>query len=224
MVYILIVEDDVNFNNVVCSYLNNNGYTAVGCHSAAEALDQMEKMSFDMIISDIMMKNMDGFEFAEQVRLINKDIPILFLTAREDLQSKEKGYKLGIDDYIVKPVEMKEMLFRIEAILRRANIANKKKIVVGNLVLDSAETAAYVNGENIGLSVKEFNILFKLLSYPKRTFTRTQLMNDFWGYETESAPRTVDVCITKLRSKLSVSHDVEIVTVHGLGYKAVMLV
>ncbi len=224
MVYILIVEDDVNFNNVVCSYLNNNGYTAIGCHSAAEALDQMEKMSFDMIISDIMMKNMDGFEFAEQVRLINKDIPILFLTAREDLQSKEKGYKLGIDDYIVKPVEMKEMLFRIEAILRRANIANKKKIVVGNLVLDSAETAAYVNGENIGLSVKEFNILFKLLSYPKRTFTRTQLMNDFWGYETESAPRTVDVCITKLRSKLSVSHDVEIVTVHGLGYKAVMLV
>lgn len=224
MVYILIVEDDVNFNNVVCSYLNNNGYTAVGCHSAAQALDQMEKMSFDMIISDIMMKNMDGFEFAEQVRLINKDIPILFLTAREDLQSKEKGYKLSIDDYIVKPVEMKEMLFRIEAILRRANIANKKKIVVGNLVLDSAETAAYVNGENIGLSVKEFNILFKLLSYPKRTFTRTQLMNDFWGYETESAPRTVDVCITKLRSKLSVSHDVEIVTVHGLGYKAVMLV
>ena len=224
MVYILIVEDDVNFNNVVCSYLNNNGYTAVGCHSAAQALDQMEKMSFDMIISDIMMKNMDGFEFAEQVRLINKDIPILFLTAREDLQSKEKGYKLGIDDYIVKPVEMKEMLFRIEAILRRANIANKKKIVVGNLVLDSAETAAYVNGENIGLSVKEFNILFKLLSYPKRTFTRTQLMNDFWGYETESAPRTVDVCITKLRSKLSVSHDVEIVTVHGLGHKAVMLV
>lgn len=224
MVYILIVEDDVNFNNVVCSYLNNNGYTAVGCHSAAQALDQMEKMSFDMIISDIMMKNMDGFEFAEQVRLINKDIPILFLTAREDLQSKEKGYKLGIDDYIVKPVEMKEMLFRIEAILRRANIANKKKIVVGNLVLDSAETAAYVNGENIGLSVKEFNILFKLLSYPKRTFTRTQLMNDFWGYETESAPRTVDVCITKLRSKLSVSHDVGIVTVHGLGYKAVMLV
>lgn len=224
MVCILIVEDDVNFNNVVCSYLNNNGYTAIGCHSATQALNQMEKMSFDMIISDIMMKNVDGFEFAEQVRLVNKDIPILFLTAREDIQSKERGYKLGIDDYIVKPVEMKEMLFRIEAILRRANIANKKKIVVGNLVLDSAETAAYVNGENIGLSVKEFNILFKLLSYPKRTFTRTQLMNDFWGYETESAPRTVDVCITKLRSKLSVSRDVEIVTVHGLGYKAVMLV
>lgn len=224
MVYILIVEDDVNFNSIVCSYLNNNGYTAVGCHSAAEALNQMEKMSFDMIISDIMMKNIDGFEFAEQVRLINKDIPILFLTAREDLQSKERGYRLGIDDYIVKPVEMKEMLFRIEAILRRANIANKKKIVVGKLVLDSSETAAYVDGENIGLSVKEFNILFKLLSYPKRTFTRTQLMNDFWGYETDSAPRTVDVCITKLRSKLSVSHDVEIVTVHGLGYKAVILV
>lgn len=224
MVHILVVEDDIQFNRVVCSYLNNNGYTAVGFLSAAEALLQMEKCSYDIIVSDIMMKGTDGFEFAEQVRAFNKEIPILFLTARDDIQSKERGYKLGIDDYIVKPVEMKEMTLRIEAILRRANIANKKKIIIGSLTLDSAETAAYVDGADIGLSVKEFNILFKLLSYPKRTFTRTQLMNDFWGYETESAPRTVDVCITKLRGKLSVCHDVEIVTVHGLGYKAVILV
>lgn len=222
MVCILIVEDDVQFNRIVCSYLNDNGYSAIGCHSAAEALREMEKLSFDMIISDIMMKDIDGFEFAEQVRAVNKDVPFLFLTAREDIQSKERGYRLGIDDYIVKPVEMKEMLFRIEAILRRAHIANKKKIVVGSLVLDSAETAAYLEGKDIGLSVKEFNILFKLLSYPKRTFTRTQIMNDFWGYDSESAPRTVDVCITKLRSKLSGCKDVEIVTVHGLGYKAVI--
>ncbi len=224
MVCILLVEDDVQFNRIVCSYLTDNGYSVVGCHSAADALDQMDKLSFDMIISDIMMKDVDGFEFAEQVRIFNKDIPILFLTARDDLRSKERGYKMGIDDYIVKPVEMKEMVFRIEAILRRANIANKKKIVIGGLELDSVESAAYFEGEDLGLSVKEFNILFKFLSYPKRTFTRTQLMNEFWGYDSESAPRTVDVCITKLRGKISKCKDVEIVTVHGLGYKAVILV
>lgn len=224
MVCILLVEDDVQFNRIVCSYLTDSGYNVVGCHNVAQALEQMEKMSFDMIVSDIMMKDTDGFEFAEQVRVINKDIPFLFLTARDDLQSKEKGYRMGIDDYIVKPVEMKELVFRIEAILRRARIANKKKIIIGGLELDSVENAAYYNGENLGLSVKEFNILFKFLSYPKRTFTRTQLMNEFWGYDSESAPRTVDVCITKLRGKISECKDIEIVTVHGLGYKAVILV
>lgn len=224
MVYILLVEDDIQFNKIVCSYLTDNGFNVVGCHSAAEALEQMEKMSFDMIISDIMMKEMNGFEFAESVRTINKDIPFLFLTARDDLQSKEKGYRMGIDDYIVKPVEMKEMVFRIEAILRRVNITNKKKITVGELELDSVESAAYFKGKNLGLSVKEFNILFKFLSYPKRTFTRTQLMDEFWGYESESTPRTVDVCITKLRGKIAECKDIEIVTVHGLGYKAVILV
>ena len=224
MVCLLLVEDDIHFNRIVCSYLTDRGYTVVGCHSADEALEQMEKMSFDMIISDIMMRNVNGFEFAEQVRAINKDIPFLFLTARDDMQSKEKGYRMGIDDYIVKPVEMKELMFRIEAILRRARIENKKKIVVGGLELDSFENAAYYNGEDLGLSVKEFNILFNFLSYPKRTFTRTQLMNEFWGYDSESAPRTVDVCITKLRAKIAKCKDIEIVTVHGLGYKAVILV
>ncbi len=224
MVCILIVEDDIQFNRIVCSYLTDNGYSVIGCLSADEALEKMDEISFDMIISDIMMKDVDGFEFAEQVRTVNKDIPILFLTARDDLRSKEKGYRMGIDDYIVKPVEMKEMVLRIEAILRRANIANKKKIVVGDLVLDSTESAAYLKGKDLGLSVKEFNILFKFLSYPKQTFTRTQLMNEFWGYDSESAPRTVDVCITKLRGKISECKDIEIVTVHGLGYKAVILV
>ena len=224
MVCILIVEDDIQFNRIICSYLTDSGYNVVGCYSATEALEQMEKMSFDMIVSDIMMKDIDGFEFAEQVRIVNKDIPFLFLTARDDLQSKEKGYSMGIDDYIVKPVEMKELMFRIEAILRRAKIESKKKIVVGDLELDSVENAAYYKGKNLSLSVKEFNILFKFLSYPKKTFTRTQLMNEFWGYDSESLPRTVDVCITKLRSKISECKDIEIVTVHGLGYKAVILV
>ena len=224
MVCILIVEDDIQFNRIVCSYLTDKGFNVDGCYSADEALKKMENMEFDMIISDIMMRGINGFEFAEQVRLVNNDIPFLFLTARDDLHSKEKGYRMGIDDYIVKPVEMKELIFRIEAILRRAKIESKKKIVVGDLALDSIENAAYYKGENLALSVKEFNILFNFLSYPKRTFTRTQLMNAFWGYDSESTPRTVDVCITKLRAKISECKDVEIVTVHGLGYKAVILV
>ena len=223
MISILIVEDDIQFNHLVCSYLSDNGYNVVGCNSAVDALSKMEKQSFDMVITDIMMKGTDGFEFAEQVRLMDSDIPVLFLTAREDLRSKERGYKIGIDDYIVKPVELKEMLFRIEAVLKRARIANKKKIEIGLLVLDSAEVSAYFDGNDLGLSVKEFNILFKLLSYPKRTFTRTQIMNDFWGYDSESAPRTVDVCITKLRNKIAKCKNIEIVTVHGLGYKAVIV-
>ncbi len=224
MICILLVEDDIHFNRIVCSYLTDSGYTVVGCYSAIEAIEQLEKMSFDIIISDIMMSGINGFEFAEQVRLTNKDIPFLFLTARDDLDSKERGYKMGIDDYIVKPVEMRELIFRIEAILRRARIENKKKIIIGDLELDSVENAAYYKGENLALSVKEFNILFKFLSYPKKTFTRTQLMNEFWGYDSESLPRTVDVCITKLRAKISKCKDIEIVTVHGLGYKAVILV
>ncbi len=224
MVCILLVEDDVQFNRIVCSYLTGMGYNVVGCTGVCEALSQMEKLSFDMIISDIMMKDVDGFEFAEQVRAISKDIPFIFLTARDDFQSKEKGYRMGIDDYIVKPVVMKELVFRIEAILKRANISNKSKIVVGDLVLDSVECSAYHKAENLQLTVKEFNVLFKLLSYPKRTFTRTQLMDEFWGFESESSPRTVDVFITKLRGKLAACKDVEIVTVHGLGYKAVILV
>ena len=133
MVCILLVEDDVQFNRIVCSYLSDSGYNVVGCLNVAEAFEQLEKMTFDMIISDIMMKDVDGFDFAEDVRLINKDIPFLFLTARDDLRSKERGYQLGIDDYIVKPVEMKELNFRIEAILRRSKIANKNKIIVGDI-------------------------------------------------------------------------------------------
>lgn len=224
MISVLVVEDDVQFNKIMCSHLSNYGYNVTGCSSGFDALAQMEKVSFDVIVSDVMMKEMNGFEFVQQARMLDSSIPVLLLTARDDMTSKEQGYKIGIDDYIVKPVEMKELIFRIEAVLRRASISSKSRITVGNLVLDSTETAAYLNGNDLGLSVKEFNILFKLLSYPKRTFTRVQLMNDFWGFESESAPRTVDVCITKLRSKLKDCNDIEIVTVHGLGYKAVILI
>jgi DNA-binding response OmpR family regulator len=222
MISILVVEDDVKLNKVVCAALNGNGYHAIGCLAAAEAFDAMVNNLVDLIISDIMMPKMDGFEFASAIREQNKLIPILFMTARDDISSKQKGFRLGIDDYMVKPVDLYELVLRVGALLRRANIMGEKKLTVGSLTMDADETAAYLNGEQVPLTVKEFNILFKLLSYPKRTFTRSQLMDEFWGLDTGSTPRTVDVYITKIRDKFSECKDFEIVTVHGLGYKAVL--
>lgn len=222
MFKILVVEDDKDLNKTVCSYLNGNGYEAVGCLDANEAYNEMYGNVFDLIISDIMMPKIDGFEFAETVRSINKEIPILFMTARDDFRSKQRGYGIGIDDYMVKPVDLDELLLKIGALLRRAKIASSKKITAGSLVLDAEERSAVLNGEDIPLTVREFDLLYKLLSYPKKTFTRSQLMNEFWDAETESSSRTVDVYMRKLREKFESCKDFEIVTVHGLGYKAVL--
>lgn len=222
MFKILVVEDDKDLNKTVCAYLDGNGYEAVGCFEANEAYNEMYGNVFDLIISDIMMPNIDGFEFAETVRSLNKDIPILFMTARDDFRSKRRGYGIGIDDYMVKPVDLDELLLKIGALLRRAKIASSKKITVGSLVLDAEERSATLDGEDIPLTVREFNLLYKLLSYPKKTFTRSQLMNEFWDAESESGSRTVDVYMRKLREKFENCKDFEIVTVHGLGYKAVL--
>jgi two-component system, OmpR family, response regulator len=222
MVNILVVEDDVKLNQIVCTYLNDNGYKATGCFNPREAYDLMYNRLYDLIISDIMMPEIDGFEFAETVRNINQAIPILFMTARDDIKSKQKGFGVGIDDYMVKPINMDELLMRVGALLRRANIANERKLVVGNLILDADEMIATVNGDEIQVTVREFNILYKLLSYPKYTFSRAQLMDEFWGIESNTSLRAVDVYITKLRDKFSSCNDFKIVTVHGLGYKAVL--
>lgn len=223
MFKILVVEDDRELNKTVCSYLIQNGYEAVGCLSANEAYDAMYGGTlFDLIVSDIMMPGIDGFEFAKTVRELNQQIPILFMTARDDFASKQRGFKIGIDDYMVKPIDLDELLLRIEALLRRAKIATSKKLTVGSLTLDAEEHTAYLNEEEIPLTVREFNLLYKLLSYPKKTFTRSQLMDEFWDGDTSSGPRTVDVYMTKLRSKFANCDDFEIVTVHGLGYKAVL--
>lgn len=222
MFKILVVEDDNDLNKTVCSYLNGNGYEAVGCLEANEAYNEMYGNVFDLIISDIMMPKIDGFEFAETVRSLNKEIPILFMTARDDFNSKQRGYGIGIDDYMVKPVDLDELLLKIGALLRRAKIASSKKITAGSLVLDAEERSAVLDGEDIPLTVREFDLLYKLLSYPKKTFTRSQLMNEFWNAETESSSRTVDVYMRKLREKFENCKDFEIVTVHGLGYKAVL--
>lgn len=223
MFKLLVVEDDRELNKTVCSYLNQNGYEAVGCLSATEAYDVMYGGTLvDLIISDIMMPEIDGFEFAGTVRELNTDIPILFLTARDDFASKQRGFRAGVDDYMVKPADLDELLLRVEALLRRAKIAHSRRLEVGSLVLDADERTAYVNGVEVPLTVREFNLIYKLLSYPRKTFTRSQLMDEFWDGDSSSGSRTVDVYMTKLRSKFADCGDFEIVTVHGLGYKAVL--
>lgn len=222
MFKILVVEDDKELNQTVCLYLEKNGFEATGCLNVNDAYNEMYGNLFDLIISDIMMPQIDGFEFAQTVREMNQDIPILFMTAREDFESKRKGFKIGIDDYMVKPIDLNELLLRIEALLRRAKIANERKLEIGKTVLDIEEHSAYVGEEEIPLTVREFNILYKLLSYPKKTFTRSALMDEFWDAESESGPRVVDVYMTKIREKFKECDDFEIVTVHGLGYKVVI--
>lgn len=222
MFKILVVEDDKALNKSVCLYLKNNGYDTVGCLDAESAYDALYENVFDLIISDIMMPDIDGFEFVKTVRTLNTDIPIMFMTAREDFAAKQKGYRVGIDDFMTKPIDLKELLLRIGALLKRAKIAASKTLLIGDFKMDMDEHTAYLNDEEISLTTREFNLLYKLLSYPKKTFTRTQLMDEFWDSDSESGTRTVDVYITKLRSKLSECNSFEIVTVHGLGYKAVI--
>ena len=222
MFKILVVEDDKELNKTVCSFLNHSGYEAVGCLDANEAYDALYENIFDAIISDIMMPGVDGFEFAKNVRDLNDNIPILFMTARDDIASKERGFRIGVDDYMVKPIDLDELFLRIGALLRRAKIATSRKIEIGGFTMDADEHTAYLKDEEIPLTNREFSILYKLLSYPKKTFTRTQLMDEFWDADTETAPRAVDVYMTKLRSKLSACEEFEIKTVHGLGYKAVI--
>lgn len=222
MIHILVVEDDVKLNQIVCTYLNDSGFQTKGCLSANEAYDEMYNNLYDLIISDIMMPEIDGFEFARSVRQVNKTIPILFMSAKDDLPSKQRGFQLGIDDYMVKPVELGELLLHVRALLRRANIETERKITVGNLQLDADAMSAEVDGEEISLTTREFNIIYKLLSYPKKTFSRAQLMDEFWGIDSGTSLRAVDVYVTKLRDKLSGCDGFKIVTVRGLGYKAVL--
>ena len=214
MFKILVVEDDRDLNRAVCAFLNQSGYEASGCLNASDA--------FDLIVSDIMMPGIDGYEFARTVRELDENIPILFMTARDDFASKQRGYQAGIDDYMVKPIDLDELVLRTGALLRRAGIASSHRLTAGGLVLDADERTARLNGTEIPLTHREFNILYKLLSYPKRAFTRTQLMDEFWDVDTSTTPRAVDVYMTKLRDKFSDCDDFEIVTVRGLGYKAVL--
>lgn len=222
MANILIVEDDKDLNSFISSYFEDNGFVVKNCFNGLEALEVFENNDIDLILSDIMTPLLDGFSLVEKIRSKNSQIPIIFMTARDDKFSKQLGYKIGIDDYIVKPFDIDELLLKVNAILRRTKINETNKITIGNLTLDKVEHMAYLDGEELSLTVREFDLLFKLLSFPKKTFTRSALMEEFWDFDSSATSRTVDVYMAKLRDKTSKCDGFEIVTVHGLGYKVVL--
>ena len=222
MAHILILEDDRELNSSVSTFLTMKGHDVRGFYEAASALEAIDEIKFDIIICDVLMKEMDGFEFTEEVRKVNSDIPIMLMTALDDISSKTKGFRLGIDDYMVKPVDLEELELRINALGKRAGIKSEKRIVLGDFILDKEEYTAYWKKDEIPLTKREFQLLYKLLSNPKKTFTRSQLLDEFWSWDSSTGPRAVDVYMTKLRTKLTACSSFEIQTVHGLGYKAVV--
>lgn len=222
MAKILVVEDDRDLNRIISHSLRARGYEVVTAENGLDALEKTECEKFDMIISDIMMPKMDGFALADSIRSLDKNIPIIFMTAKDDKASKMFGYSLGVDDYIVKPFDIDILIMKISAILRRARIEAEKELAIRNLRINSEERSVTIDGEEVNLTVREFNILFKLLSYPKKTFTRSALMEEFWDFDSSATSRTVDVYMVKLREKTSRADGFEIQTVHGLGYKLVL--
>lgn len=221
MLTILVVEDDMNLNHSICSYLIRKDFKVLGALNAEEGYDFLFSNHVDLIISDIMMPGINGFEFVKTIRRLNDSIPMIFMTARDDFEAKQKGFKVGIDDYMTKPINMEEMVLRINALFRRSRIEMNKQLVMGNFKMNLDEHMAYYKNQPIKLTAREFDLVFKFLSYPKKTFTRGQLMDGFWDSETKTSTRTVDVYMTKIREKLSDVDDFEIVTVHGLGYKVI---
>lgn len=219
---ILLVEDDKELNNLITSYLKIAGYNVSSTFNGLDALNLFHEQKYDIILSDIMMPLCDGFELAKLVRELDQKIPIIFMSAREDKPSKQLGYRIGIDDYITKPFDLDELVLKINAIARRLNINNSNVLEINNFKMDKEEHMAYFNNEELPLTVREFDILYKLLSYPKKTFTRSSLMEEFWDYDSSATSRTVDVTLSKLRDKVKDCDSFEIVTVHGLGYKVVL--
>ncbi len=220
MFHILIAEDDKNLRKLMAAYLEQDGYEVYHAENGEEALKVLDSKQIDLIISDIMMPAMDGYELTEELRAAGYTLPILMVTAKETFEDKRKGFLVGTDDYMVKPIDMEEMLLRVAALLRRANIANEHKLVLGDVILDYDSLTVTAHGKAYELPKKEFYLLFKLLSYPKKIFTRQQLMDEIWGMDAETDERTVDVHIKRLREKFDDFSEFKIVTIRGLGYKA----
>ena len=221
MFNILVVEDDPKITNLYQTILKINKYNPFIANNGQAALDVLDKEYIDLIITDVMMPEMDGFELTKILRENGYYIPILIITARESFQDKEKGFLLGTDDYMTKPINWEEMLLRIGALLRRANMVNERIITCGATIIDLDSRTVNQGKEVITLPLKEFNLLYKLISYPNKIFTRQQLMDEIWGMDSESDERTVDVHINRLRERFKNCSDFEIVTVRGLGYKVV---
>ena len=217
----MVVEDDQNQRKLISTVLEQYGYTVVQACDGVDALEQMDKKHIDLIILDIMMPKMDGFELTDTLRQTGCNIPILMVTAKQSPLDKRKGFIIGTDDYMVKPIDEEEMVLRVGALLRRSKIVNERKLTIGSTTLHyDGFTVSHPDGED-ELPQKEFLLLFKLLSYPNKIFTRRQLMDEIWDMDSESDERTVDVHISRLRDRYRGNPDFDIVTVRGLGYKAV---
>lgn len=218
---ILIIEDDLNHLELYKSFLLQSQFKVVTAQDGKEALEILDKQAVDLIITDVMMPEMDGYEFSGLLREAGDETPILMITAKDTFEDKKKGFRIGIDDYMVKPIDVNEMVLRVEALLRRAKILHENELRMGNTTLYQETLQIEENDNRMELPQKEFQLLYKLLAYPNKIFTRQQLMDEIWGYDSDSDERTVDVHIKRLRDKLHKNIDFQIVTVRGLGYKAV---
>lgn len=221
MFNVLVVEDDADVRELFCTVLSDGGYNVFSAKDGMDALDVIDKEYIDVIVADLMMPNMDGYAFTKSLREAKYEIPILIVTAKDQYEDIEKGFKVGCDDYMIKPVNVKELLLRVDALLRRAKISNEKKITVGSTVLNYDALTVTIHGKETILPQKEFFLLYKLLSYPNKIFTRPQLMDEIWGMFSETDERTVNTHINRLRERFADCPDFEIVTIRGLGYKAV---
>ena len=216
----MVVEDDKNLCQLMKTVLEQDGYTVYSAENGNQALEQMDHHHIDLVITDIMMPDMDGLELTQILRQSDTELPILIVTARSALEDKQRGFALGTDDYMVKPIDLRELLLRVSALLRRAKIVHEHKFTIGELVLDYDALTVSRGDDRITLPKKEFYLLYKLLSYPDVIFTRYQLMDEIWGMDSKADDRTVDVHIKRLREKFEGYPEFRIVTIRGLGYKA----
>ena len=223
MLKILIAEDDRELRQLFSHVLNKHGYTVTGVSNGQQALDAMDTDYFDMIISDIMMPVMDGYELVRQLREVGNMTPVLMITAKDAFDDMRLGFQSGVDDYMVKPINVNEMVLRVGALLRRAQMINDRRQIIGETVLECDSLTVTANGESSILPQKEFMLLYKMAAFPGKIFTRQQLMDEIWGYDSESDTHTVDVHIGRLRDRFRDSKDFKIVTIRGVGYKVVKL-
>lgn len=219
---ILVVEDDKALNKLICRVLERNGHAVFSACGGEEALSLLDGTYIDLVLTDIMMPGTDGYELVAAIRAADTKMPVIFITAKSGFGDKLRGFNLGADDYMVKPIDINELVLRVNAILRRSRIANERRLVIGSTVLDADSFTVSAGGNTSALPQKEFLLLFKLLSYPGRIFTRYEIMDEIWGYDSESDEKTINVHISKLRSRFEENGDFSIETVRGLGYKAVL--
>lgn len=219
---ILVVEDDKALNKLICRVLERNGHAVFSACGGEEALSLLDGTYIDLVLTDIMMPGTDGYELVAAIRAADTKMPVIFITAKSGFGDKLRGFNLGADDYMVKPIDINELVLRVNAILRRSRIANERRLVIGSTVLDADSFTVSAGGSTSALPQKEFLLLFKLLSYPGRIFTRYEIMDEIWGYDSESDEKTINVHISKLRSRFEENGDFSIETVRGLGYKTVL--